>query len=148
MELPDDPRAQWPVILDTFELTFAANDGYLMWMVDLIRALLTCRGIERVYPGSSMCSLTLRRPADHQFDAPSVAISVDKAGVFTIVLVEPAKGPAQTVERRRVDSAVKAVRVFLRRLGVRLGPPAREAVPPGFIRRGWLFFPGGRFGDE
>ena len=86
MKLPGNPRTQWPIILDTFELTFAGYDGYMMWMVDFIRALLTCRGIEQVYPGSSMYSLVVSRwHEDHQ-DGPIRRNQCGQGGVFTLRL--------------------------------------------------------------
>lgn len=148
VKLPGTPETQWPYILDTFELSFAAYDGYMMWMVDLIRALLSCKGIENVYPGSSLYSLVLSRwHSGIESGPPFLGVSVDKAGIFTVNLMEHWERD-EVVVRRRVDSAVKAVRVFMRRLGVRLGPPSREHVPDGFVRRSWLFFPGGRLSDE
>lgn len=148
MKLPGTPETQWPDILDTFELTFAAYDGYLMWMVDLIRALLSCKRIDEVYPGSSLNSLLMSRwHPDLQAGPPFVGVRVNEAGIFTVTLTENDER-REVVERRHAASAVKAVRVFLRRLGVRLGPPIRERVPDGFIRRGWLFFPGGRLSEE
>jgi hypothetical protein len=148
VELPGNPQSQWPRILDTFELLFAAHAGHMMWMVDFIRALLTCRGVEQLYPGSSVYSLVVSRWHEGLQDGPPfVGISVDQCGVFTLNLVKE-WGSEQVVVRRRVASAVKALRVFVRQLGVHLGPPRREQPPPEAIRRVWLVFPGDRWEEE
>jgi hypothetical protein len=144
LDLPSALNDRWPKILDMFELYFAANEGHLMWMVDFIRAVLTCRGVEQLYPESSLHSLLVSRwPEGFQLGSPFVSVRVDKQGTFRLTL-QTREGGEQVLERRRLASAVKALRVLVRQLGVRLGPPHDERPPAGFIRRAWVFFPEGR----
>jgi hypothetical protein len=148
VNLPDDPHSRWSRILDKFEWWFAAYDGYMMWMVDLIRALMTCRGVEHLYPGSSHYRLRVSRWREGpQARPPLVSVSVDRQGTFTLTLVTE-RHTQRVLVRQRVASAVKAVRVLVRQFGVRLGPPRREQPPPEAVRRVWLVFPGGRWNDE
>lgn len=144
-KFPNNPQIRWPLILDRFELEFAAHDGYLMWMVDFIRSLLTCRGVEQLFPGSSHFSLLISRwHEDIETGPPFVWVSVDQRGVFTLGLVKE-KNEKQIVVRHRVESAIKSLRVLLKQLGIRLGPPHREQPPNNAYRRVWLFFHDGRW---
>jgi hypothetical protein len=78
-------------------------------------------------------------------EVPMVMVTVDKQGPFSISR-NRMDGSENVIVRHRVESAVKAVRVQVRQLGVRLGPPVHEQPPAAAVRRFWLFFPGGRIG--
>ena len=145
MDLPGTPQTEWPQVLECYEWDWAPDHGYLMWMVELIRLMRSCKGIDKLYPGTSLFSLLVSRWHEGlQAGPPFLSIHLGKHGVFELKLcLETYAEPP--IYRQFAGPALKEIRRLVRRLGVRLGPPRREPQPPLAYRWVWVVVPGGRW---
>jgi hypothetical protein len=68
MEVPENSADRWSRVLDSYELYFAVNSPWLMWMIDLIRDVMASPLAQELYPHTShysLCFLSARKsPSD------------------------------------------------------------------------------------
>ncbi|QEL13932.1 hypothetical protein [Limnoglobus roseus] len=118
---------------------------------ELIEELLNCRGIMRLHPITSHFSLGFIRSdaTDHIPGDTYIDIEVPSTGEYLIALAHYRRiPPASACQSERltlydrtcphVRSAVRAVRVAARLMGVKISQPQREKPPAGAMRRQWL----------
>lgn len=137
------PPPTWQTVLDWYEVDWAAVGAHggldfepVIAPADFVRAVMTCRGHERLTPGTSHMRLFVARPR-------GVMVWRTRRTGFELDSIT-ADGRGEVVTRQTVRGAVRAFRRMLRKTGVRLGPPRWEQPPAEFYRRAWLVFPGGR----
>lgn len=146
---PDNPHL-WHDVLAVYEQDTSnwdqGWDALLANYAELTRELLKCRGIGRLFPYSSMMRLCVGT-GPHSLSPLSVSLVVEQhpAGRFRVCLTRQTLDRGEWDSRTLLDrtcphvrSAVRAIRVAARLMGVKISQPPREQPPAGATRRQWL----------
>jgi hypothetical protein len=88
MEVPENSADRWSRVLDSYELYFAVNSPWLMWMIDLIRDVMASPLAQELYPHTSHYSLCVSFQPEslRRMNTPFVALDVDQKGEFEVHL--------------------------------------------------------------